>query len=141
VAAAGTRSDRRGLPEDPSVAIGKAKNLVEATAKAVLTELKEPVDEKVDVRPLASAAARALGLIPDSAPAPQDREAAKIVSRTLGIAEEITNLRNSAGDGHGTATLPEGLDARHGRLAVRAAILWCTFMLDTLADHQTDQQS
>jgi hypothetical protein len=68
---------------------------------------------------------------------PTDREAAKIVSRVAGIVDDVTNFRNHAGDGHGGAALPEGLDARHGRLAVRAAITWCGFMLDTFADHQT----
>ncbi|MGH3755183.1 MAG: abortive infection family protein [Pseudonocardiaceae bacterium] len=44
---------------------------------------------------------------------------------------------NSVGDGHGAADLPVGLDLRHGRLAVRSAIAWCGFMLDTLHDQKT----
>jgi hypothetical protein len=126
------------LPEDPSVAIGKAKNLVEAVAKAILLELGLPADDKTDVGPLAVAAARALGLTHDGPPA--DREAAKVVSRVGGIVEAVANLRNRAGDGHGVTALPADLDRRHGRLAVRAAITWCTFMLDTLDDQRSSSQ-
>lgn len=38
--------------------------------------------------------------------------------------------------GHGAAELPQNLNLRHGRLAVRSAIAWCGFMLDTLHDRQ-----
>jgi hypothetical protein len=49
----------RALPQDPSVAIGKAKNLVEATAKIILSELGRPPAENAKVRDVATAAARA----------------------------------------------------------------------------------
>lgn len=63
-----------------------------------------------------------------------DAEIAKVMQRLNGLTAELANLRNRAGDGHGMSIPPAGLQLRHGRLAVRAAIAWCAFMLDTLHD-------
>lgn len=121
------------LPSDPATAIGKAKNLIEATAKAVLVELDHPYNEKDDINKHVYAAMLALGII-YKAMAGHDAEVAKIMQRLNGLTVDIANLRNRTGDGHGMSSPPEGLHLRHGRLAVRAAIAWCAFMLDTLHD-------
>ena len=53
---------RRAANDDPALAIGTAKELIESTAKVVLLELGHHVDEKADLPELARAAQLALGL-------------------------------------------------------------------------------
>jgi hypothetical protein len=47
----------------------------------------------------------------------------------------MAELRNQGyGTGHGRSVKPVGLSARHARLAINGARLWCEFMLDTPYD-------
>ncbi|WP_246037758.1 abortive infection family protein [Saccharothrix texasensis] len=134
----------RVLPEHPREAIGAAKELIESTAKVVLVELGEPVDERSDDLPgLISRAQRALHLHPASAASgPDGSDAVKkilggLTSAAIGVAE----LRNRGyGTGHGPAQAPVGLRPRHAYLAVGAARTWCQLILDTLADPEAPWQ-
>ncbi|WP_216914115.1 abortive infection family protein [Nocardia noduli] len=118
------------LRGDPGAAIGKAKNLIEATAKAVLTEHGVPFDPTIDFNSVVNTSMKVLRIDAASLTG-YEREA---MQRLTGLAFALRNLRNEAGDGHGPERPPEGLALRHGRLAVRAAIAWSAFMLDTLHD-------
>ncbi|MDT3441639.1 hypothetical protein [Pseudofrankia sp. BMG5.37] len=53
---------QRPVIDDPALAIGSAKELIESTAKVVLTERGLLVDEKADVPALIRQAQQALGL-------------------------------------------------------------------------------
>jgi hypothetical protein len=69
---------RRALPDDPAGAIGAAKQLVEATAKVVLTERRLPVAADAKVPELVKTAQQALHLHPSSMiPGPDSSEAVK----------------------------------------------------------------
>jgi hypothetical protein len=128
---------RRALPDDPAGAIGAAKQLIEATAKVVLHERGQPIDDKADVPDLIKAAQQALRLHPSSAvPGPDGSDALKkILGGMTAIAIGIAELRNRGyGSGHGQTRAPVGLGARHAHLAVNAATTWCQILLDTLAD-------
>jgi hypothetical protein len=74
---------RRALPDDAAGAIGAAKQLVEATAKVVLTERRQPVAADAKVPELVKAAQHALHLHPSSTiPGPDSFEAVnRIASR------------------------------------------------------------
>lgn len=128
----------RTLPDHPREAIGAAKELIESTAKIVLVQLGEHVDERSDDLPaLISRAQKALRLHPSAATAgPDGSDAVKkilggLTSAAIGVAE----LRNRGyGTGHGPAATPVGLHPRHAYLAVGAAHTWCQLVLDTLAD-------
>lgn len=131
---------RRSANDDPALAIGTAKELVESTAKIVLIELGHPVDDRADLPELAKAAQLALGLHPTAVPS-SDPDSSDGVRRILGavttIASGLAELRNRGhGTGHGPATARIGLRPRHAHLAVNAAITWCQLMLDTLADSE-----
>jgi Abortive infection C-terminus len=128
---------RRALPDDPAGAIGAAKQLVEATAKVVLTERHLPVAGDAKVPELVKAAQQALHLHPSSTIlGPDSSEAVKkILGVVSSIAVGVAELRNRGyGSGHGQASTPTGLSPRHAHLAVNAAITWCHLLLDTLAD-------
>ncbi|GAB2944572.1 abortive infection family protein [Streptomyces sundarbansensis] len=124
------------LPDDPMLAIGSAKELVEGTSKAILAQLGKPIPSNAKVPELVHLAEEALGNHPKSVPGTPD--GAPVIRRLLGkltgMTDDLAALRNDYGTGHAPTTLPQGLQPRHGRLAVAAADAWCTFMLDTLAE-------
>lgn len=128
---------QRAIIDDPAQAIGSAKELIESTAKVVLTECGLPVNEKDDLPALAKAAQEALGLHPSaSMPGPDGSDAVKkILGAVSTIAAGLAELRNRGyGTGHGPVAARVGLRTRHAHLAVNAAVTWCQLLLDTLAD-------
>jgi hypothetical protein len=128
---------QRAIADDPALAVGSAKELIESTAKVVLAERGLPASDKADLPELVRQAQQALGLHPASAaPGPDSTEAVKrILGGVSAIAAGLAELRNRGyGTGHGPAGARVGLRARHAHLAVNAAFTWCQLMLDTLAD-------
>jgi hypothetical protein len=106
---------RRALPDDPAGAIGAAKQLVEATAKVVLTERSMSVAADAKVPELVKGAQQALHLHPSSIiPGPDSSEAVKkilggVSSNAVGVAE----LRNR-GMAPGTARPARRQDSARG---------------------------
>jgi hypothetical protein len=130
---------QRAIVDDPALAVGSAKELIESTAKVVLAERGKVVNDKADLPILVRDAQQALSLHPSSAtPGPDGSDAVKkILGSISGIAIGLAKLRNRGyGTGHGPASSPVGLGPRHAHLAVNAAFTWCQLMLDTLADPQ-----
>jgi hypothetical protein len=128
---------QRAIADDPALAVGSAKELIESTAKVVLSERGIPVSDKADLPELVRQAQQALGLHPSSAaPGPDGTDAVKrILGAVSTIAAGLAELRNRGyGTGHGAARARVGLRPRHAHLAVNAAFTWCQLMLDTLAD-------
>ena len=122
---------------DPPLAIGTAKELVESTAKTVLEERGMQVRERDDLPALVTRAQEALGLHPSATlPGPDGTDAVKrILGGLISVASGLGELRNRGyGTGHGPKGERVGLKPRHARLAVNAAMTWCSLMLDTLAD-------
>lgn len=132
------RISRAVRHEDPAQAIGSAKELIESTAKLVLRERGETVSGREEVPDLVRRAQEALNVHPTQAGGP---DGAPSVRRILGaastVATGVAELRNAGyGTGHGHDVVRSGLGARHARLAVNAAKLWCEFILDTLSDER-----
>jgi Abortive infection C-terminus len=128
---------QRAIADDPALAVGSAKELIESTAKVVLAERGKAVSERADLPELVRQAQQALALHPSSAaPGPDGTDAVKrILGGVSTIAAGLAELRNRGyGTGHGPAGARVGLRARHAHLAVNAAFTWCQLMLDTLAD-------
>ena len=128
---------QRSAYNDPALAIGTAKELVESTAKTVLAEKGLPVNERDDLPALVNQAQEALGLHPSSGHAgPDGTDAVKrILGGLLSITTGLGELRNRGyGTGHGPGGQRVGLRPRHAQLAVNVAMTWCGIMLDTLAD-------
>jgi hypothetical protein len=122
---------------DPPLAIGTAKELIESTAKTVLFERGLEVDERDDLPALVRKAQEALGLHPSAASTGPDGTDAvrRVLGGLLNVATGLGELRNRGyGTGHGPKGERVGLRPRHARLAVNAAMTWCSVMLDTLAD-------
>jgi hypothetical protein len=122
----------KSVPDDPGAAVGRAKNLVEATAKAVLAYRGLTVDDGDALPALAAKAMEELSVHPKQASAERE-QIRRLLGRLQGMVQDLAELRNDVGDGHGSATTPQALHGRHGRLAVWSALGWCSYMLDTLS--------
>lgn len=126
----------RRSQDDPAAVIGASKELIESTAKVILTELGKVYDPNAKFNTLVKLVQSELGLDPSTATG-VDSEAS--VKRILGgassVALGLNELRNAGhGTGHGPATARVGLHARHARLAINAATLWCELFLETYSD-------
>jgi hypothetical protein len=91
---------RRAVSDDPALAVGSAKELIESTAKVVLVELGHVVDEKAALPELARSCQLALGLHPSAPSGPDSSDGVKrILGAVTTIANGLAELRNR---GHGT---------------------------------------
>ena len=94
---------RRAIGDDPALAVGSAKELIESTAKVVLSERGQPFDDKADLPKLARAAQLSLGLDPSTGSGPDGSDGVRrILGAVTTIANGLAELRNRGmGTGHG----------------------------------------
>jgi len=134
---------RQSVDEDPGLAIGTSKELVETTCKTLLDAIGEEYDKNADVAKLVKQTCRALKLTPDDIS--DTAKGAETIRRTLGqlatIAISLAELRNLYGTGHGKTSGHRGLHPRHARLAVGCAATFATFLFDTYQHRQSDTAS
>jgi len=127
---------KSSVEDDPGLAIGTAKELLETTCKTILEERGIQIDENPDIAKLVKETRRSLGLIPDAIP--NSAKGAEIIRRLLSnlgnIAQGLGELRNLYGTGHGKHGKARGLNPRHARLAVGAAATLAMFLLETHQD-------
>lgn len=121
------------VEEDPGLAIGTAKELVESVCKTILEQRHIPFADDADVGQLVKEVRKALGLIPESMPnAAKGAESIRRLLSNLGnVAQGLGELRNLYGTGHGKGGAVKGLSPRHARLAVGTAATLSTFLFET----------
>ena len=122
----------RKVEEDPSGAIGDAKELLESVFRTVAQHHRIHVDENADVTEMFKAIRDVLIVVP---PGVTDRERADAILRRLlgnlsGLCGTLAELRNAYGSGHGKADGFVGLEKKHARLAVTAAGAIAAFVLE-----------
>lgn len=119
--------------DDPALALGSAKDLLEAVAKFVLDELNWPISPTADFRERWYFARERLGILPQqlAVDAPGAKQIRTILQSAWQIAEQVNDLRNVQGTGHGR-TLPTGVAPELARLVVREACSVAEFALATL---------
>ena len=118
---------------DPALAIGTAKELVETCCKTILEARGVAFSKSVDLPELMKLTVKELELTPDDIP--ERAKAADTLKRLLSnlatIAQGIAELRNHYGTGHGKAAGAKGLTSRHAKLAVGAASTLAVFLAET----------
>lgn len=123
----------RAIDTDPTHAIGAAKELVETCCYTILSERKKPATDKPDLLPLVRRVQEELQLLPDGVD--EQSKGAKSIKSLLGnlaiICQNLAELRNLYGTGHGKDGKARGLTPRHARLAVNAATTLTWFLFDT----------
>lgn len=121
--------------DNPDQVIGKAKNLVESTAKCVLHRLSPSAKVPSSFGALVSAALAALDLRPQHPPGPEVSSSAvrQILGGFQSIASSLGDLRNAVGDGHGALEqIPPVELIEVAALARDAAVTGCNVMLHAL---------
>lgn len=124
---------REAVDEDPGLAIGTAKEMLETTCKAVLEDQGIAFDTGWNLPKLLKATQRELKLLPDDIPqAIRGADTMKRLLNSLGqIGHGLAELRNFYGSGHGRSPGAKGLSPRHARLAVGAVATLVQFLFDT----------
>ena len=121
---------------DPALAIGTAKELVETCCKTILTERGITYGKSADLPELVKLTVKELELTPNDIP--EKAKAAEIIKRLLSnlgtITQGVTELRNHYGTGHGKVAGAKGLQARHAKLAAGAATTLAVFLAETHND-------
>lgn len=122
-----------GVMNDPGLAIGTAKELVETCCKTILTERGIAFSKGADIPELVKLASKELELTPDDIP--EKAKAADTIKRLLSnlatITQGVAELRNHYGTGHGKTADSKGLQSRHAKLAVGAASTLAVFLVET----------
>lgn len=124
---------QNSINSDPALAIGSAKELVETCCKSILSERGKTDYSKLDFPKLVKETMGELKLLPSDIPdTAKGAESIKGLLRSLGtISNGLAELRNLYGTGHGKDKSAKGLNPRHARLAVGAAITLIHFLYDT----------
>ena len=124
---------RDAVQDDPGLAIGTAKELLETTCKTILTDRELAFDSKWDAVRLVKEVRKALGLVPDNIKdSAKGADAIRRLLSSLGaVAQGLSELRNLYGTGHGKEGRAVGLNPRHARLAVGASATLVTFLFET----------
>ncbi|CDZ90273.1 abortive infection family protein [Rhodococcus ruber] len=119
--------------DDPALALGSAKDLLEAVAKFVLHELDWPLAGNPDFNQIWYFARERLNLLPQQVPGdtPGAKHIKAILQSAWKIVEQVNELRNLQGTGHGR-TLPTGVSPEMARLVVREACSIAEFTLSAL---------
>lgn len=117
---------------DPPLAVGTAKELVETICKTIL-ETRGVSTNNLELPKLVRTTAKELALLPDAIP--DKAKGYEVILRLLSnlnqVAQGMAELRNLYGTGHGRDGRVKGIQPRHARLAVGAATTLVTFLLET----------
>ena len=122
----------RAADDDPPLAIGTAKEMVETVCKTILKDRVGSYSRE-DLPSLVRAAAKELLLLPESIPS--NSKGSNVIRRLLSnlnqVAQGLAELRNLYGTGHGRDGRFIGIQPRHAKLAVGAAVTLSLFLLET----------
>ena len=121
------------VERDPALAIGTAKDLVETCCKSILTKRGIAVTKSMDLPELTKALAKELKLVPEGiTDAAKGAETIRLILRNLAaLTQYLAELRGLYGSGHGRDGKHRGLEPRHARLAVGAAVAFIDFVTAT----------
>lgn len=121
------------VENDPGLAIGTAKELVETVCRTILEERRIDIPINEDLTKLVKSTAKELKLTPEDIPdkAKASESIKRLLSNLASITNGIAELRNSYGTGHGKCAKSKGLSPRHAKLAVGAASTLTIFLIET----------
>lgn len=121
------------VERDPALAIGTAKELVETCCKSILSKRGIEVSKKADLPELTKLMAKELKLVPQGiSDEAKGAETIRLILRNLSaLTQYLAELRGLYGSGHGRDGKHRGLEPRHARLAVGAAVAFIDFVTET----------
>lgn len=121
------------IERDPALAIGTAKDLVESCCKSILARRNVAFAKGDSLPDLTKALAKELKLVPEGvSDEARGVETVRLILRNLSsLTHYLAELRGLYGSGHGRDNQHRGLEPRHARLAVAAAVAFIDFVTDT----------
>lgn len=128
----------RSIDSDPDLAIGTAKELVESFCKTLLNKWAVEFPKSADLNDLTKLVLKELKLVPDGvSDQAKGAENIKLILRALTqITNNLAQLRGLYGTGHGRDGSHRGLQPRHARLAVAAAVAFIDFAAETYRERE-----
>ena len=123
----------QAVDNDPDLAIGTAKELIETCCKSILEERGKGISGTPDIPTLTKATFKELDLVPESVhEASRGKDTVKrILSNLSTIGNGLAELRGLYGTGHGKEHQTSGLHPRHAKLAIGTAATLVTFLFET----------
>lgn len=123
----------RAVEQDPALAIGTAKDLIETCCKSILSSRSVVLTGNEDLPKLTKILAKTLKLVPEGiSDEAKGVEIIRLILRNLmAITQYLAELRSLYGSGHGRDGKHRGLEVRHARLAVGAAATFVDFVTET----------
>lgn len=118
---------------NPTEAIGKAKELVESCCETILEYNGVVSNKDWKLHNLVDETMKLLKITPNhiSDTAKEARAIKAILGSLKGIASNIAIVRNAYGTGHGKTNSYRGLESRHAKLAVGSSITLVNFLWDS----------
>lgn len=129
--------------DNPTEAIGKAKELIESCCKTILEREGCNVNKGWDVHRLVDETFKYFNIMPKNIS--NDIKGASSIKSILGnlkaIAQGIAELRNQYGSGHGKSSTYKGLEARHASLAIGSSTTLVRFLWDSYERHRSSKDN
>lgn len=126
------------VDSDPALAIGTAKELIESCCKSILKKRDVSFTNSTDLPTLTKLVAKELRLVPEGIE--NEAKGADIIRLLLrnftSMTQYLAQLRGLYGSGHGRDGSYRGLQPRHARLAVGAAVTFIDFLTETLQERE-----
>lgn len=131
------------IERDPALAIGTAKELVETCCKSILTTRNVAFLRTADLPELTKLLTKELKLVPaEVSDKAKGLETIRLILRNLSaLTQYLAELRGLYGSGHGRDGKHRGLQPRHARLAVGAAVAFIDFVTETHQQRVTTDAS
>jgi hypothetical protein len=119
--------------DNPTEAIGKAKELIESCCETILEKRGITPDKDWKLNQLVDETMKLLELTPKHIPdTAKEAVAIKgILGSLKGIATQIAIIRNAYGSGHGKSASYKGLQERHAKLAIGSSVTLVNFLWDS----------
>lgn len=121
------------VERDPALAIGTAKELVETCCKSILSKRGVKFSRNANMPELTKLLTKELKLVPEGiSDEAKGVDTIRLLLRNLSaLTKYLAELRSLYGSGHGRDGNHRGLEPRHARLAVGAAVAFIDFVTET----------
>lgn len=131
----------QSIETDPELAIGTAKELVESCCKTILTKRGVEFGKGADINDLTKLLVKEIQLVPEGvSDEAKGADNIRLILRSLTqLTNNLAQLRGLYGSGHGRDGQHRGLQPRHARLAVAAAVAFIDFTADTYREREAKQ--
>lgn len=129
--------------KNPTDTIGKAKELIESCCKTILDDIGISYKKDSKTQELTNLVFNEFGISPKNIDKSlkQSEVIVKILANVNQIAQNIAELRNQYGSGHGKPATFKGLQPRHANLAVLSSFTLVNFLWDSFQLYKEKRQN